>query len=448
MNSKEASEVLVLGSKYPEKLAQVRDDKIQECIKKAEFSAVMAFLDRYPGAIDYDEVKDRIFDNPVQFLSFIKKYPSILDKLPHDTIIEIANATNIYKSTANGEDQGRLLFSFTNYAEEYLKRMTAVSMVGFLSRMIKEFNVYDVDYSTTLFSNKELGLPVPKRVIHDTGEVVGDVEMSRDEMRKKNLACKELLMNFFKHHFEFDPEKHICTSYVEMLGTDGLPLDRRRSKDRPKLDIPFETFHRWKNYHVGNYDRITCLTKDLYPEAPYNEFAISPYKIIKCANGKEYNKEIYKFKKLHAKDIAVSIYDVDVGHWTFLDHQSENRKRTKISGNRGDLLERMIEYQKEAEKLHQDLLNKRKDTMTKKSEEKHGAIKSKIKDYVNTRDNKHEVHIYENPETIPGDGPEDAIEVGMLVVDSDPMTGESTLTKKVFYSECKDPEEDEIQIIG
>jgi len=68
-----------------------------------------------------------------------------------------------------------------------------------------------------------------------------DIMLDEAEMKARNRAVKALLLDFLREHFEFDPDRHVASSYR----TPNLELDATRKPLPADAVVPsFDTFKR------------------------------------------------------------------------------------------------------------------------------------------------------------------------------------------------------------
>jgi hypothetical protein len=161
-------------------------------------------------------------------VSAAKQLNDLLDELDEDTlakmsdeeVMEMRKQLNPYGRTIEGSDQV-LTYSYTDLRGEYQKKLMLTTMVGFLNRMLDEWNVpdgvpvipvYDYVKDPASLDTFEKGLNTPA-----TGQLKEDINANAVWMAKR-VIVKE----FLEDMFQYNPDFHVRSAYKP------APLDDER----------------------------------------------------------------------------------------------------------------------------------------------------------------------------------------------------------------------------
>ena len=130
--------------------------------------------------------------------------------LPESHVLKLKKDVNPFGRTIQGSD-AYLNFSIINIQNEYYKKYTVTSMIGFLNRMCDEWKVpegvpvipvYDYLLDKTLADT-------PKHTLESTDtNAKGDYEFNRKWMEKR-IIVKE----FLEEMFVFNPDEHVRSAF-------------------------------------------------------------------------------------------------------------------------------------------------------------------------------------------------------------------------------------------
>lgn len=119
-------------------------------------------------------------------LERVRENPLLVKTLDEDeeTILALQKMMNPYtfidENAGDAENQAGLAFSFTNLREDYLRRFTMTSMVGFLFRMAKEYEVPAekrtwTDDSAVKKAREAETAPIDPAALHERAQAVADI---------------------------------------------------------------------------------------------------------------------------------------------------------------------------------------------------------------------------------------------------------------------------------
>lgn len=205
-------------------------------------------------------------------------------------------------------------FQYINLQEEFQRRLTLTSMSAFLFRMLDEYE-NDID-----------GNPITPEVLHG-------------------------IRTFLNQHLEFNPDIHVrkANQKKEDYHVHRPDLYVAKGLKEP----PEDTFARFGNYYTVEYDNLLAATQALYNVVPEFDSAIN---IVTVQDSEVAAKE---FCHTHQADFTTDVLTVRMGKWAFTAPHTANRQKLDIYNKDNRILEDILKYKKEEEKLGIDMIKQR-----------------------------------------------------------------------------------------
>ncbi len=198
---------------------------------------------------------------------------------------------------------------------------------------------------------------------------------------KTQLNCKKTLqdkirerqdqvLDFLDYYLKYDPNNHIRCGYMpnydkilqqkikdnkhNFKTVSGMIVD---SNFEEYLIPPADTHFSLKNYIDSNYEHLRQCTDDIYGKKCAFECAILP---LETFNSEEKAAE---FEKKYGSELDCSVHRVQFNNWTFLDSWKENRDKLTFNDDKAELIKQIIAQRQKDEQMGKALLNKKKNKM-------------------------------------------------------------------------------------
>jgi hypothetical protein len=396
-----------------------------------------------------------------------------LAKMSDDEVLNLRKQLNPYGRTIEGSDK-ILTFSYTDLRAEYQKKLMVTSMIGFLNRMVDEWNVpdgipvvpvYDYVRDPSKLTEFENGLD-------DKTTIQKDIDLNKAWMAKR-VVVKE----FLEDMFQYNPDQHVRSAYVpqpldderKLLNTpaghlainhlkrtspefqeDFLKYERfqnakpavAQSTDEAKVESavvsqvreytttmipPADLYHRYNYYYESNYEELRNVVQDLYVEKPDFETAINPY------SWHDNDDDADTFINKHKNEVITTIYKAHSGKWNIFSPFKKVRESMRYFNDKTLVLEGIAKQIENDAKLGKDLMQKRIKIKKKKNIGENGpddAAFLKWKDQNSTLKDMGAENV-----AIEDDCPDDAIEVPVFRISN----GGTKIDRSSFYTQAEAP---------
>ena len=359
----------------------------------------------------------------------------LTSNLTDEQVIQMRKWLNPYgrapTATAGKEaDMPQVIVSLINLKEQYMKRFLMTSLIGFLYKMLDEwelsrdepvvplddFNEYmktakeaakDGEASRKwLADNPEPSLPEPDdpaaqelKQQHDKWHAEA-LRHRRIIERDSGYSRRIVARQFIDYLFQFNPDLHVRSAYASnpldperapISGvTPKVPLsenDEKIEEDASKAFKAFkasktpktpnsshstrhippaDVFHRWTYYSDNNFEEIRSAVTDIYADKPDFEYAVLPY-------GEFSNKEeADKFVNKHRDEVIADLVTLTKGKWNLMGAFKANRERINFYNDKTAVVEALLKQVEEDKKLGADLMRKRVERVKKKNIAEYG----------------------------------------------------------------------------
>jgi hypothetical protein len=415
-----------------------------------------------------------------------------LANIDEDKLRDIRKNLNPYGRTIQGSDK-YLNFSLTQIHHEYWKKFLVTSFIGFLNRMVDEWQVPKGVPVTSVYEY----LADPSKI--ETPELLikkGDKSAIYDyEFNKKWMEKRIIVKAFLEEMFQFNPDEHVRSAYKpnyadkerkvidtaasrlavkhlaattpgfkaekelyeEMTGNkpkvkkikkvikskDGKVLKEEikevevppeEIKEPVKKEVfnmipPHDLFGNFKRYYTENYEELREAVTDLYCEKPDLELAINPY------SWHDSQEEADAFKKQHADEVISEVFTVHSGKWNFFDTFKEQRESVNFYNKNTAVLEEIVKQIEKDEKLGQDMMKKRVEKEKKKNVIEAGPDAESFKKWKAENKELEKLGAKYIGDVTADDTPDNAIEVPVWKI----AKGGTEITKEKIYTLAEAP---------
>jgi hypothetical protein len=414
-----------------------------------------------------------------------------LAKLSDEEVLEMRKQLNPYGRTIEGSDQV-LTYSFTDLRGEYQKKLMVTTMIGFLNRMLDEWNVpdgvpvipvYDYVKDPSTLSAFEEGLHAPA-----TGQLKEDINDNAIWMAKR-VIVKEFLEDMFQYNPDFhvrsaykpallDDERKIIETPAGMLAINELKrkdpvfketllkYDRLKlaeskttesvtkaekkasaeATNTSKSEVvsalrayttemipPADVFHRYQYYYDSNYEEMQGIVQDLYCDKPDIETAINPY----CMHPNEDAAD--EFINKHKDEVITTIFKAHTGKWNIFAPFKKVRDSMRYFNKKTVVLEEIAKQIERDAKLGKDLMEKRVKVKKNKNIARDGPDDpafAKWKSQNSTLSDMGATDVNNAASKASDECPEDAIQVDVFRMSK----GGQTMEKTKFFTQAEAPE--------
>jgi hypothetical protein len=414
-----------------------------------------------------------------------------LAKLSDEEVLEMRKRLNPYGRTIEGSDQV-LTYSYTDLRGEYQKKLMVTTMIGFLNRMLDEWNVpdgvpvvavYDYVKDPSTLTAFEEGLHTPA-----TGQLKEDIDDNATWMAKR-VIVKEFLEDMFQYNPDFhvrsaykpaplDDERKIIETPAGMLAMNELKrkdpefkeallqYDRLKlaeskatesksksekkvateSKSKAETEIanslrayttemipPADVFHRYQYYFDSNYEEMRGIVQDLYCDKPDLETAINPY----CVHASEDAAD--EFINKHKDEVITTIFKAHTGKWNIFAPFKKVRESMRYFNKKTVVLEEIAKQIERDSKLGKDLMEKRVKVKKNKNIARDGPDDpafAKWKSQNSTLSDMGAIDVNNAASKASDECPDDAIQVDVFRLSK----GGQTMEKTKFFTKAEAPE--------
>jgi hypothetical protein len=414
-----------------------------------------------------------------------------LAKLSDEEVLEMRKQLNPYGRTIEGSDQV-LTFSYTDLRGEYQKKLMVTTMIGFLNRMLDEWNVpdgvpvvtvYDYVKDPSKLNAFEEGLHTPA-----TGHLKEDIDNNATWMAKR-VIVKEFLEDMFQYNPDFhvrsaykpapldderklietpagilamnelkrkDPEFKETLLKYERLKLAGSKPTESKTKAETKAEtkatntakaevvsalrsyttemIPSaDVFHRYQYYYDSNYEEMRGIVQDLYCDKPDIETAINPY----CMHPSEDAAD--EFINKHKDEVITTIFKAHTGKWNIFAPFKKVRESMRYFNKKTVVLEEIAKQIERDSKLGKDLMEKRVKVKKTKNVARDGPDDpafAKWKSQNSTLSEMGATDVNNAASKASDECPDDAIQVDVFRISK----GGQTMEKTKFFTQAEAPE--------
>jgi hypothetical protein len=245
--------------------------------------------------------------------------PDKINELDDETVKKVSEKINIYGKVDFVPKNNYCCLSITNLKDDYLKKMSMLSLVGFVYKMLDEYQAVE-------------------------------------EEEKKPI--KEFLDSLF----EFNPDWHVRKESTSELAENKVPAD---------------TFHRWRHYEEVNYDKYRKLTEEIYLIKANMDYVIDVYDCFETI------EDAKSFQKMYQDQFIHDVITVKMNAWVFLASWAENKEKVDFFNKNTEILEQILQQVEKDQKTGNDLLKKRMTTTKRANVRKYGPSHKKIESVFN-----------------------------------------------------------------
>jgi hypothetical protein len=410
-----------------------------------------------------------------------------LAKLSDEEVLDMRKQLNPYGRTIEGSDQV-LTYSYTDLRGEYQKKLMVTTMVGFLNRMLDEWNVpdgvpvvpvYDYVKDPSTLNVFEEGLHAPA-----TGQLKEDINDNAIWMTKR-VIVKEFLEDMFQYNPDFhvrsaykpaplDDERKIIETPAGMLAINELkskdPVFKETLLQYDRLKLaeskatkaenkasaeatntaksevvsalrayttemipPADIFHRYQYYYDSNYEEMRGIVQDLYCDKPDLETAINPY----CMHPSEDAAD--EFINKHKDEVITTIFKAHTGKWNIFAPFKKVRESMRYFNKKTTVLEEIAKQIERDAKLGKDLMEKRVKVKKTKNIARDGPDDpafAKWKSQNSTLSEMGATDVNNLASKASDECPDDAIQVDVFRISK----GGQTMEKTKFFTQAEAPE--------
>jgi hypothetical protein len=386
----------------------------------------------------------------------MQKMEQFIQNCPEDKLEDLLKAVNPYGPVAavkSGTEE-MVSISYTNLRMEYAKRFAAVSLVAFMTRMLKEYKVPE-----------EVPPVEPAEFIENPGLLDTPAHIKDPKVREKwaeareTMADRVTIWKFFQHIFQFDPDRHVAAALqtnkkdparekipatkavrtavtakknavrsaavkrqdweagpedLQPLDEDGKSIFANEVEQAAFETIPpHDMFAKWDRYAEEHYEQIQDATKKVYGCVPDVDFLVIAYDAHKT------KEEAQKFKDTHMDRVIAPITQIRKNRWAILGPYRENRERVDFLNRHTEVLKEMIDQRERDSHVATDIMKKRIKAKKAENIKEAGPDDKAFRRYL--RANKPAVaglggeHVNQG-ESSDDDCPEDAVEVNVFTV--------------------------------
>lgn len=188
-------------------------------------------------------------------------------------------------------------------------------------------------------------------------------EERQDEVR-------ELIDDFLKHYFSFNPDQHVKSSYAPNYvdpERKPIPEDADPDEDPARAIIPpADTHARFNRYFDANYEYLRQATDDIYPHKCDVDSVFIAHTVITNKPGKDMATASAEWQRKHASEVDLDILDIDFNKFVFMGPWAQNRERINFYTKDTEVLKRIMDASRDHDRMGRDLMKKR--VQTKKKE--------------------------------------------------------------------------------
>ena len=281
---------------------------------------------------------------------------NLLDGKTPEEMTEIYKKINPYNQVLN-KNELYTCASVTNLRDRYLANLKMTSLVGFMYRMVKEYD----DLYFVLSSDQT------------------------EESKKASQIKQAIVKDFLDKIFEYNPEDNVRSSYdpnEKDPERKAWPLTENGQMTKAEYDNSYapvpsiDAFYRWQWYENANYDKILSTVNDLYSDKPDLEYAIQIHKTF------DNIKDAESFAEVNSSLISASIIVLYPNKWNILGQYKTNRSRMNFYNQDNDVLKKITDRVEKDELLGKDMLKKRVIRRKKQNIKQSGPADSKLQTHI------------------------------------------------------------------
>lgn len=371
-----------------------------------------------------------------------------IDNLPEDKLMEALKSLNPYGVTlpVKSDETESVSLSYTNMRLEFVKRLVATSMIGFVMKMLKEYQCPEEIPAV----DPEDYLANPSCVDPPT-HITDATTLAKFAEYKSTMSERVAIWKFFKHIFDFDPDRHV-TSALQTNRSDPTrrvsdtpavrrALSSKKNSVRPGVKradyelsendlseksnleteaeragftvIPsLDVFAKYDRYLDEHYEEYMQVVQDVYGAKPDIDFCVIVY-------DKHDNKEAAKqFKEHYMDQVIAPITNIQKNRWVALGPYRENRERVDFFNRHTEVLKEMIDQRERDSHVATDIMKKRIKTKKAQNIAEAGPDDKEFRAYL--KSNKPEIaklggeHVHQDDED--DECPADAVEVNVFTL--------------------------------
>lgn len=294
------------------------------------------------------QVKDLLDD--------IVNNPDVLEQYTKEQLEEIYKQVNPYGKVLDASN-GYTCVSITNLRDRYIANLKMTSLVGFVYRMVKE---YDDLYKLEDWEKTE-------------------------EQQKASKIKQAIIKDFLDRIFEHDPENNVQSAYnPNSADTERTPLetDEKGTPNPVELantlvPVPtYDAFHRWQWYEEANYDKLREVVNNIYGEKPDLEYAIQIHKQFDSVD------DAKKFQQDNGHLTIAPIITLENNAWNLLGSFKENRQRIDFYNKDNQVIQKIMDRVKTDQDYGMKLMKNRVKRKKKKTIAKHGPESADLAKYI------------------------------------------------------------------
>lgn len=393
-----------------------------------------------------------------------------IDNLPEDKLMDVMKTINPYAVTlpVKANEEESFSISYTNQRQEFNKKLVTSSMIGFLNRMLTEYECPDniKPVSVEEYMNDPTCADPPASIT--------DPKMRQDYLEYKHILEKKCeIWKFLQYVFDFNPDAHIGSSLATNVKdpTRKTPnvqavrkaiqskkntlrevprasyeiksiaeLEQRNNEVQRTVDPPQEAlamippldyFTKYDRYLEEHYEEYIECVNALYGLKPDIDLMMIVY------DHHENEERAKRFKERHMDQVIAPITNIKKNRWLVLGPYRENREKVDFYNKNTEVLKEMVEQRERDAKVATDIMKKRIKIKKAKNIEKDGPDDKNFKSYLKA--NKPDIALLggEHVTDETDDCPEDAVEVSVFTV------GDSGRQLKVgkIYNQIEKPVE-------
>lgn len=294
------------------------------------------------------QVKDLLDD--------IVNNPDVLEQYTKEQLEELYKQVNPYGKVLDASN-GYTCVSITNLRDRYIANLKMTSLVGFIYRMVKEYDdLYKLE------------------------------DWERTEEQQKASKIKQVIIkDFLDRIFEHDPEDNVQSAYnPNPADTERTSLDTNEKGTPNSVELAntlvpvptYDAFHRWQWYEEANYDKLREVVNNIYGEKPDLEYAIQIHKQFDTA------EDAKKFQQDNGHLTIAPIITLENNAWNLLGSFKENRQRIDFYNKDNQVIQKIMDRVKTDQDYGMKLMKNRVKRKKKKTIAKHGVESSDLAKYI------------------------------------------------------------------
>lgn len=341
----------------------------------------------------FDQLNEAL-DDQEKLQEFMKNNESEISKLSEEELKTIIQKTSYYNNYIPAEEKWALL-SVSNWEEEFLRKLTMTSLIGWIYRIVDEY-FPDGDTNPT---DKAKG--VEKQIIikqfldrhlnfnpdyHVKGQYkkkfVKRPEMATktyelSEEQKKDIAkwdgveeskIPSHILRWDEKYFEAN--KKNMTEAEKDLSSSNLYDQLSKSKDTKSLitkTVPMDAFYHWKRYTEVNYEELLHATQELYDVLPDLKWSVAFW------DSYDTEEKANEAKIKWRDNIKIDLNIVRNNAHTLLGPWKNNQEAIDYHNKNTEILKRMSDQNEADAKMGKEILDNRVKNRKKQNIKETGA---------------------------------------------------------------------------